>query len=327
MLILTKADLQANFSMADAIAADKEALRRYSAGQATVPLRSNLAVTKHNGQNLYMPAVVDGEEVAAGLKIVSVYPDNPKQGLPSVPATVLTLDAQTGMPAALLDGTYLTQLRTGAVQGAATDLLARTDAKIGALIGTGGQAAAQLEAMLTVRPLSEVRVFSLDADKTKAFAAKMNQRFACRIVACDSAQAAVNDADIITTVTTATTPTFADEWIKPGAHINGIGSYTPAMCEIPVATIKRADVIVFDTLAGVWEEAGDFLQPFERDEISKADITGELGQLVAGEINGRVNDQQITVFKSVGSAVLDVFVANQIVKKAQAQHLGTTVQL
>lgn len=225
--------------MRDAIEADKEALEIYSEGKAKVPLRTNIDIDEKNGQNLYMPAYVGGNQAAAGLKIVSVYPDNISKGLPSVPATVITLDADTGELGAVIEGTYLTQLRTGAVQGAATELLARKDAKVGALIGTGGQAATQLEAMIEVRDLEEIRIFDIDFSRAKKFAELMADKFNKNIYPCQTAKECVENADIITTVTTSKRATFNDEWIKPGAHINGIGAYTPEMCEIPCETIKE----------------------------------------------------------------------------------------
>ena len=244
-----------------------------------------------------------------------------------MPATVITLDADTGELGAVIEGTYLTQLRTGAVQGAATELLARKDAKVGALIGTGGQAATQLEAMIEVRDLEEIRIFDIDFSRAKKFAELMADKFNKNIYPCQTAKECVENADIITTVTTSKRATFNDEWVKPGAHINGIGAYTPEMCEIPCETIKRAKTIVFDTLDGVWQEAGDFIQPLNKGEISKDMITGELGQLVAGKIKGRTSDDEITIFKTVGTAVLDVYIADKIVKKAQANGYGHEFEL
>lgn len=211
MIILRKEDIQKCFSMRDAIEADKEALKIYSEGKSKVPLRTNIDIPEKNGQNLYMPAYVGGKEATAGLKIVSVYPDNINKGLPSVPATVITLDADTGEIVAVLEETYLTQLRTGAVQGAATELLSRKDSKIGALIGTGGQAATQLEAMLEVRDLEEVRIFDIDFDRATEFAKSMADKFAKNIYPCKTARECVEGADIITTVTTSKRATFEDE--------------------------------------------------------------------------------------------------------------------
>lgn len=325
MLFLKKEDIIKSFSMREAIDADKEALSLYSAGKANVPLRTNINVSKNNGQSLYMPAYVDSTEGALGVKIVSVYPENIKRDLPSVPATMIMLDPETGIVSACLDGTYLTQLRTGAVQGAATELLARKDAKVGALIGTGGQAQSQLEAMLTVRKLEEVRIFDIDFERANQFAEKMMQQFSVTMHPTKTNQECVEGADIITSVTTSKRPTFSAEWVKKGAHINGVGAYTPEMCEIPREIIKVADVIIFDTMDGVLKEAGDFISPLKDGYIQKESYQGELGQLINGELLGRMNENQITIFKTVGSAALDVLVGMQIVKKAKIRGLGKTL--
>ncbi|MGM0123170.1 ornithine cyclodeaminase [Enterococcus sp. AZ194] len=325
MLVLKKEDMIKSFSMREAIDADKEALSLYSAGKASVPLRTNIEVPKNHGQSLYMPAYVDGQKDALGIKIVSVYPENIEKNLPSVPATMIVLDPKTGMVSACLDGTHLTQLRTGAVQGAATELLSRKEAKIGALIGTGGQAEAQLEAMLTVRALEEVRIFDINFERASAFAKEMSRQFSATIRPTKTSQECVEGADIITSVTTSKQATFSAEWIKKGAHVNGVGAYTPEMCEIPRELVKKADIVIFDTMAGVLEEAGDFISPLKDGYVQRADYHGELGQLVNGELMGRTNDEQITLFKTVGSAVLDVVVAAKIVEKAKDKQLGIEV--
>lgn len=325
MLVLKEADIKASLSMKAAIEVDKQALAKYSAKDAQVPLRPNLDVPAYQGQNLYMPAYLAGKQEALGVKLVSVYPHNDRYQLPSVPATMVVQDPKTGVVTAILDGTYLTQLRTGAVQGAATDLLANTNAQIGALIGTGGQGKAQLAAMLAVRDLKEVRVFDLDAKRKQAFVEQLQPHYHCHLVAATSAQACVADADVITTVTTSSQATFNASWVKAGAHVNGVGAYTPQMHELPAALLARADLIVFDTMAGVLEEAGDIITPLQEGVVKRSDYQGELGQLINGDLNGRAHAQAITVFKTVGSAVLDVAVANAIVKQARVKHLGTEV--
>ena len=272
-----------------------------------------------------MPAYVEGGEGALGVKIVSVYPENIKKNLPSVPATMIVLDPETGMVSACLDGTYLTQLRTGAVQGAATELLAKEDAKIGALIGTGGQAQSQLEAMLTVRKLEEVRIFDIDFERASQFAEEMMQQFSVTMRPTKTNQECVEGADIITSVTTSKRATFSTEWVKKGAHINGVGAYTPEMCEIPREIIKAADIVIFDTMDGVLKEAGDFISPLQDGYIQRDSYHGELGQLINEELVGRTSGEQITIFKTVGSAVLDVVVATEIVKKAKENNLGKLI--
>ncbi len=325
MLFLTKNHIVDSFSMREAMDACKEALRLYSENKASVPLRTNIDVPKQEGQSLYMPAYVESDEDALGVKIVSVYPNNIKKDIPSVPATMITLDPETGMVDAILDGTYLTQLRTGAVQGAATELLARKDAKIGALIGTGGQAECQLWAMLTARELEEIRIFDIDFERATEFAKHMETVYNVKMIPCETAQKCVEGADVITSVTTSKQPTFSAEWVKEGAHINGVGAYTPEMCEIPKEIIKEAETVIFDTMDGVMQEAGDFIQPVESGFLTANHYRGELGQLVLGDIKGRASEEEITIFKTVGSAVLDVFVASQIVKKAKAKDLGQKI--
>ena len=326
MLILTKSDIQRCFSMKDAILAAKEAVRLYSSGDATVPLRTNLDVADYRGQSLYMPAVTRGKQNALGVKIVSVYPENIEKGLPSVPATMVALDPETGIVSAILDGTYLTQLRTAAIQGAGTEELANPDAKIGGLIGTGGQGYQQAIAMMTARDLEELRVFDIDFKRAQAFAKELSKDvadlFATKIYAVETAKEAVTDADVITTVTTSKVNTFDAADVKAGAHVNGIGAYTPEMLELPAELLVKADAVVFDTNDGVLAEAGDILEPIKQGLLTKEDYTGELGDLLLGKIQGRQHPEDITVFKSVGSAVLDIVTAQMIVEKALQDGIG-----
>jgi len=327
MLVLTKEDIQKVFSMKEAIDASKQALRLYTEGECTVPLRVNIDVPKQQGQNLFMPAYVR-EMDATGIKIVSVFPGNIELGKPSVPAQMILLDGKTGEVCAIMDGTFLTQLRTGAVQGAATDILSRKDAKIAVLFGTGGQAATQLEAMLTVRELEEVRVLDINYDRAKAFAESMQQQFSAfnvRIVAASNGDEAIRDADIITAVTTSTRPVFDGSLVKKGTHVNGVGAYTPQMQELPEQIVQRADKIVFDTNDGVLAEAGDLLIPLEKGLVSKEDFTGELGQIILGHVQGRNSDEEITLFKTVGTAVLDVVTAQLIYQKALSTNVGQRI--
>lgn len=327
MLILTKEDIQQCFKMTDAIKAAKEASKLYTSGNATVPLRTNLDVTDFKGQSLYMPAVTKGEQNALGVKIVSVYPDNIDKGLPSVPATMVALDPETGIISAILDGTYLTQLRTAAIQGAATEEFSNPDAKIAGLIGTGGQGYQQAIAMMTVRQLEELKVFDIDFERAKAFAqqlsADMKDTFTTKIYAVQTAKEAVADSDIVTTVTTSKVNTFNAEDVKVGAHVNGIGAYTPEMLELPKELLVIADTVMFDTSDGVLAEAGDIQIPIKEGLLELTDYTGEIGQYLLGQIHGRKSESDITVFKSVGSAVLDIVTAQLIVEKAQEMGIGT----
>lgn len=329
MLILTKEDIKKVFTMKEAIEADKEALRIYSEGKSVVPLRVNIDIPKEQGQSLFMPAYVE-ELDATGIKIVSVFPKNIELGKPSVPAQMILLDGKTGEVCAIMEGTYLTQLRTGAVQGAATDILAKKDAKIGVLFGTGGQAATQLEAMVCVRNLAEVRVFDINYERAKEFAETMQEQlveYDTKIIAVDDGNEAVKDADIITAVTTSRRPVFDGTLVKKGAHVNGVGAYTPQMQELDEYIVKNADKVFFDTKEGVLAEAGDFIIPMEKGIVSEGDFNGELGQVILGHVSGRETDEEITLFKTVGVAVLDVVTAYKIYKKALENNVGKIIEI
>ncbi|MCX8588633.1 MULTISPECIES: hypothetical protein [unclassified Gilliamella] len=324
MLILSANDIQHVYSMKDAIEADKQALKIYTQGDSEVPLRINFDMQK--GQSLFMPAHIKGKDIV-GIKIVSVFPDNPKLGKPSVPAQVMMLDPLTGEVCAILDGTFVTQLRTGAVQGAATDLLARKNARRAVLIGTGGQAVSQLEAMLTVRDLTDIAIYDIDEQKAKQFTEAMKKHFShfsANLYFSQNFDEDIGQADIITSVTTSKVVTFNGDIVKPGTHINGVGAYTPEMHEIPSNIVEKADIRVLDTKEGVFAEAGDIIDPINQKRVSKNDFF-ELGELVTDSQKCRQNDEQITLFKTVGTAVLDVYVGYDIYLKAKEKGIGTTI--
>lgn len=329
MLILTAEDIKKVFTMRDAIEADKEAFRLYSTNKAEVPLRTNINIPKYKGTSLFMPGYVE-ELDTAGIKIVSVFPENPKLGKPAVPAQMILLDGKTGEISAIMDGTYLTQLRTGASAGAATDILAKQDSKIGALIGTGGQALCQLEALLSARNLKVVKVYSRNIEKVKAFVEEAKEKlghYGTEIIGVDSSDEAIENADVITVVTTATSPVFDGEKVKKGAHINGVGSYMKHMQEIDEYIISKADKIYLDSKEAVLSEAGDFIIPIQKGIITEDIITGELGQVISKTIEGRQSENEITLFKSVGIAVQDVVTAYRIYEKALKNKVGKEIEI
>lgn len=323
--LLSAADVVAALPMAEAIEGMKYAFAQLSTGRADVPLRSH--IQPGGGTTLVMPAyLADSDDLA--IKIVSVFPNNAQIGLPTIHALVLALDAATGKPMALIEGGSLTTIRTGAVSGAATDLLARPDARIVAIIGSGVQARTQLQAVCTVRAIEEVRIFSLNPDQANQLAKELAGRgpIPPSITVAPDANSAVEDADIICTATTSTTPVFDGTRLKPGAHVNGVGSFTPAMQEIDIPTIKRSLVVV-DSRPAALAEAGDLIIPIENGDITQAHIAAELGELVAGIHPGRTDLSQITFFKSVGVAVQDAAAASIAIGNALANALGTTITL
>ena len=329
MLILSEKDIRGFYTMQDAIAADEIAYKALSAGDCDVPLRINIDIPKHNGQSLYMPAYVKSID-AIGVKIVSVFPDNAKLGKPAVPAQIALLEGSTGEVICIMDGTYVTQVRTGAAAGAATKHLAREDASNAAMFGTGGQAMAQLEALLAVRKLKTVKVFDIDAKRKEDFVKAANvelERYGAKILAADSSDDAIKDADIITAVTTSRRPVFDGTKVKKGCHINGVGAYTPEMQELDEYLITHADKVYVDSYTGALAEAGDLIIPIEKGTYSKEKVTGEIGELLLGKVPGRGSADEITVFNTVGTAVLDVVTAHSIYHKALEMGVGTKVDM
>ena len=327
MLYLSAGDIRAVFSMRDAIDADKRAFVLQSRGACEVPLRTNFDVEMGGGQSLFMPAHVRGTN-GTGIKIVSVFASNAALGKPVVPATMVLLDDNTGEVEAIIDGTELTCIRTGAISGAATEVLAREDASVGALFGTGGQAGRQLEAIMEARSLTEVRVFDIAEERVAAFIAEnrsVAERYGTRLVASRSADEAIDGAEVITTVTTSPRPVFDGDRVAPGAHVNGIGAYTPRMAELDPELLVRADKVFVDNKTAVLAEAGDLIQPMNAGRFGEERISGELGAVIAGEMVGRSTASEITVCKSVGFAGLDVVAAREIVERAKRAGIGTTI--
>lgn len=327
--VLKKEDIEKVFTMSDAIEASKDSLEIYSKGESDIPLRTVLDVKEQDAESIYMPGFAANAK-ALGVKIVSVFPNNNSKGLSTTPATMILVDEQTGEVSSIMDGTYLTQIRTGAVSGAATDLLSRKDSKVFAIIGTGGQAPSQIEAVLTVRDIETVIVYNRKLEKAEQFVSEMKEtlgkKFEVDFIATDSSEDAVKNADIITTVTTAKKPVFDGKHVKKGAHINGVGSFKPEMQELDEYILVNADKVYVDTRDGVLNESGDFLTPIKNNTFKSEDIEGELGEVVMGKARSRESDDEITLFKTVGSGVLDIVTARRIYEKAKEKEIGQIIE-
>ena len=326
MLLLSREDIKKVFTIKDAIEADKKAFRYVVEGKCEIPLRTNIQAPKYDGCFLFMPAYLE-EMDTASLKIINIFPHNIDKGIPSSPAQVLLIDGKTGLVTAVLDGTYVTQLRTGAASGAAFDVLAKKDCRIGALIGTGGQAPTQLEAMLAARTLQEVRVYDMNPERTKAFAETMQEElkdYGARIVPAASSDEAIDDADLIITVTPSSKPVFDGTKVKAGATISCVGAYQHHMQEMDPAILPRASKIYFDSREAVLSESGDILIPLEEGIITEKDFTGDLGDVLLGKVVGRENDDEIIVFETVGVAAQDLVAAKEIYEKAVKASVGIT---
>ena len=322
---LSAHDVVLALPMKEAILAMKEAFRQLSAGEAVAPPRVHIAAASPAGDVLFMPAYIPAAG-RMGLKIVSLFGENAARGLPRLHALVVVLDAGTGVPLAVMDGTSLTALRTGAASGAATDLMARPEGSVAAIFGAGPQARTQLEAVCAVRPIRLVRVFDMSRPRAESLAREMRASLGIPVEAARSPAEALAGAEIVCTATTAAEPVFADRDLAPGAHINAVGSYKPSVREVPGETVCRARVVV-DYRPAALAEAGDLLIPIGQGLVAGAPAYAELGEIVAGLRQGRGSADEITLFKSVGVAVQDLAAADRALANAERLGLGTELDL
>jgi ornithine cyclodeaminase len=291
------------------------AYRDVAAGRDHSPLRFHVPLD--HGDLLLMPGVREGGS-GSSVKLVTVLPDNAARGLPTVQAVVVWFDAETGTPVAVLDGTTVTAMRTGAASGVATRLLARQDASVLALLGSGGQAAWQVRAVLAARTIREVRIFSRDAAARAHFAAEMSRELGdgVRVVASESARDAVSGADVVCSATTSSQPVFDTGWLRPGAHVNGVGAFRLGMVELPPELFARAALVTVDSHEAALAEAGDLVAAIDAGHLG-GDAFVEIGTIGRDWVTTRDPDA-ITVFKSVGLAIQDLAAVELVVRGAAA---------
>ena len=274
LLFLSERDIRQAATMSEAIDWMAAAFEQLSSGEATVPLRMNMATP--DGEFLLMPVALPRNQ-QLGVKAVSVWPSNPAAGLPLIHALLTIFDGKTGRPLAVMDGEYLTALRTGAASGLATRLCALPDAGVAAIFGAGAQAATQLEAVCAARPIRHAMVFGRSQQKAEAFCAEMTRQLGIPVTTTTNL-ADLKQADVICTATTASRPLFAPEHVKPGAHINAVGAYRADMAEIPGALMARSRIIA-DQREGCLAEAGDIVQPMEAGLMTADQVAAELGEV------------------------------------------------
>lgn len=316
--VLSASDVRAALPMPKAIEAMRHAYSQLSADKVTAPPRQHLSTDK--GVTLIMPAYLP-ERSEFGIKVVSVYDDNPNLDLPRITATVLVLDPATGVPKAFMDGASLTAIRTGAGGGVAADLLARQDAQKVGLFGAGVQARAQLQAVMAVRNIACVNLISRTQASAQQLATEISEwTDAPEVNLVSTPQEVVADADIVICATTSATPLFDGKDLQPGTHITAVGTFVPEKREVDTTTIRRSDRIVVDSREACTEEAGDLIIP-------NAEIDAEIGEIVNGDKPGRESDSEITFFKSVGVAVQDAVAASVVLAEAEAKALGTLIEI
>ena len=325
VLIINQSEVRQLLPMAECIDVMADALKALARGEAILPLRPVLWLPEKVGAFALMPGYL-GSIQAMGLKAVSVFPGNHGTEYDSHIGAVLLYETVHGQLLAIVDASAITAIRTAAVSGLATRLLAREDAGELALLGSGVQAKAHLAAMLAVRPIRRVRVWSRNGEHSQYFAERASRRHDIRVDPMTTVQDAVDGADIICTTTAATEPILRGEWIALGAHVNAVGSSVPFARELDTAAVVGSRLYV-DRRESTINEAGDFLFPKQEGAIGDDHIVGELGELLLGTVEGRRSPDEVTLFKSLGLAIEDLAAAHHVYQKALEVGMGVAVEL
>lgn len=325
ILILNHAEITLLLSVEECIPIMSQALAALARGEVHQPLRMIVRPPDAAGIMGLMPSYISGERGAYALKVICVFPGNTVRGKEPHQGSVLLFSSVTGELLAMLNAAAVTTIRTAAVSAVATQALAREDASDLALIGTGVQARAHLVAMAHVRPIKRARVASRRWEHACAFAEEMKARYLFPIEAVESVEAAVRDADLIVTVTSAAEPILRGEWVSPGAHLNVVGSSIPTTREVDGAMMVAAQLFV-DRRESTINESGDYLFAVREGMIGPEHIRAEIGEVLNGTQPGRTTREEITLFKSLGLAVEDLAAAEYLYTKAQRQGVGTWVE-
>ena len=318
-LLLTRGDLEKLLDVDSVIAAVERGFADFSAGKVQMPARTAIRVTDPPGVLLLMPCAMS-ESRLLGTKLVSVYPENPNRQLPTIGALYVLTDYETGFPEAVMDAGFITGLRTAAASAVATRYLAREDAHTLGLFGTGVQAEFHALAIPAIRKIERILVWGTSPQKSQEFAARMQERCAASVEAASSHEE-VAGADVVVTGTTATQPLFDGGLVRPGAHVNGVGSHAPAAREVDSELVSRARVVV-DSYAAALAEAGDLLLAIEEGRIDRSHVGAELGEIVLGRKPGRERPEETTFFKSCGAAFEDAVTAGLAVQRAREAGVG-----
>lgn len=323
VLWLDQSDVQSLLDMPSTIEAVEKGFRQHGLKKVQMPAKSYLYFEKHNGDLRTMPVYMEEEDIA-GVKIVNVHPDNRQKGLPTVMATVVLNSTQTGAPLAIMDGTFLTDMRTGAGGGVAAKYLARKDSHVVGMVGVGEQARTQLLALSLVMDIREVKLFCRNMNHCDHFEKDMSHTMSCDFMKKDNIKE-VCDCDILVTTTPVREPLVRSEWVHEGTHINAIGADAKGKEELDPQLLLRAKVIVDDMVQA--SHSGEVNVPLSKGIITAKNICCELGQVVAGIHPGRQSDDEITIFDSTGLAVQDIVTANMIYRKALEQGIGQNIRM
>jgi len=329
ILVLSHEEVLELLPMKECIGVMRQALIALAAGKAHQPLRTIIRPPDAKGVMGLMPAYTSGSEsggsAAFGLKAICVFPGNPAKGMDSHQGAVLLFSAETGELMATMNASAITAIRTAAVSGVATDLLGRADACNLAMIGSGVQARSHLAAMSEVRSLKRCRVASRNLEHAQNFCEEMRPDFSFALEPVETVQEALEGADLIVSATTAVEPIVRREWISAGAHLNLVGSSTPNTREVDSETMAAVRLFV-DRRESTINEAGDYLLAARDGVIGPNHIRAEIGEVLKGDKPGRTSPDEITLFKSLGIAIEDLFAAGYLYRKAKEKNVGSWVE-
>jgi alanine dehydrogenase len=324
-LLLSRNDVIKLLDMSECMDVVEKAFAELTSGTAVMPLRLN--ITPPDGLALYMPAYLKNMGALA-CKVVTVYKNNPtKHNMPTTIGKVLLQDPETGDVKCIMDGGYLTAVRTGAASGVATKYLARTDKnQVAGIFGAGVQAKMQLWAIYEARNLSRAYVYDISDQASDKFIAEMGDKLNLEIKKAKSAKEILHESDIICTATSSASPIFDGNAVKDGTHINNIGSHTPKAREMDTAIIKRSKFIA-DSREACLKEAGDIMIPIEEGAVDDSHIYAELGEIITGKKKARADNREITLFKSNGLAIQDAATAKLVYDRALEMGIGTEAEI
>jgi len=326
MLVLSEQEIMSNYLMKDAIIDLKKGMKAKREQLIHNPERTVINFPEVQGTALYMPSA-DLQVKKSSIKVVTIFPENPQVGKPTTQGVLMLSDATNGEHLCLMDASYLTRLRTGALSGVATEVFARKESEELGVIGTGGMAFEQVLGVLEVCQIKRMKLFNRTEAKAHQFKEKLlDFGVTCDITVMDHVDKVVESADIICCATRSEKPVFDGSLLKPGTHINGVGSFLPTMREVDLTTIQKANKIIVDDLHGVKEEAGELIHAAEQSDWSFSDVYAELFE-VDGVNMKRENEDEITFFKSVGSAYFDQTVGQGIYQEALESGFGKTVDI
>jgi alanine dehydrogenase len=325
MLVLSEKQVQRLIAIDDLIEALAQAHVQYSTGKAVMPVRLVVPLPQIQGRITSMPGFLS-EDQALGMKVVTYFQENSKQGLPAILATIMLFSAATGEMIATMDGSYITAIRTACASALATKLLANPETPVLGILGAGVQARAHIQALNRVRKIEKIKLYSPSGTSAAAVQKELTPQVDAAIEVAQSAEAVVRGADIVVTTTTAKEPILKVEWLKAGAHINAVGSHRPDLREIDGPTLTRATIVV-DSRDAIMVECGDILLALKEKSIGENHIHGEIGEVLAKIKPGRTRRDELTLYKSVGIAIQDVAAANLVYRKALEKGIGTNVEI